>query len=611
MEQDDQRLARRCLEAGLLDAKTLDTASSQLADCIASGEEELTLAQMLVELGLLTEQQIKQLQRAKPSGVRPRRSSARLRRPAEKPTGRKLPLIIAAVLLGLVSLGAGYWLLAGPSARPQKKTKAKGTAPKKVPQSVNAAYAAAEAQYKKSGELKTFVAALERLGQANPDKIKIWFRLADLRQQQGQAEAALTIYRERIGENRELRRKAGFGALTARAYYLCGVIRELVKPGSGRTPEDWFYKAVDEGERTPFGRAAEAKLLMYKEEYPRARKALLAVQDRMSGRWDVAYSLGLIYAGGLEETAELKELDQAIVQFTRALSGAPPVARGELWYRRARVKNELLDHKGAIADLDLAIKDSPQLPAYHHERAQAKFGAGRFDAAKADLQQALKLDNRYGAASALLGLIAEKTDKAQAMVLYRQALAATPTLALAAERLGCLLLEQGKAREALGLLEQAVGACAPSERGRIFKLAEKARKLAEKLPPVDSRPELKTAEAYFARGNDMMREGEHALGIRDFVSAIKLEPSNANYWAICGMARMTADDLPGAIKDSRKAIALDAKHYLGHYVLGVTLVRQGEKAQGIKSLNQALEVAPEDDKERVRRMLAWAQEFEK
>ena len=107
-------------------------------------------------------------------------------------------------------------------------------------------------------------------------------------------------------------------------------------------------------------------------------------------------------------------------------SGSPAM---DLLLKRGRDAMAMGDTKLAIEHFTALIDHAPDFAEGYNARATAYFQAGEFGPSVADIAQVLRLNPRHFGALAGFGMILEETGRdAQAMEVYRSALAVHPHL---------------------------------------------------------------------------------------------------------------------------------------------------------------------------------------
>jgi tetratricopeptide (TPR) repeat protein len=124
---------------------------------------------------------------------------------------------------------------------------------------------------------------------------------------------------------------------------------------------------------------------------------------------------------------------------------------------RARIAMRHGDHRGAIADLDRAVRLDPNRAAFFRERGIAHRQGGELALAIADLDQAIALDPKRAAPYTERGLaLAASGDLDRAILSYSTAIRLAPSDADARVNRGLAYLAQGRAEDARADFEAAL-----------------------------------------------------------------------------------------------------------------------------------------------------------
>lgn len=94
-------------------------------------------------------------------------------------------------------------------------------------------------------------------------------------------------------------------------------------------------------------------------------------------------------------------------------------------------------------------------------------------------------------------------------------------------------------------------------------------------------------EAYFA-------ESKWDDAVKEYQTAIKLKPDNAEAYGAWGFALATKGNVDGAITEYQRALRLAPKDYEVHNNLGAALSAKGDVDGAIREYREALRLAPND-----------------
>lgn len=247
-----------------------------------------------------------------------------------------------------------------------------------------------------------------------------------------------------------------------------------------------------------------------------------------------------------------------VVAFADAdFADLPPVAQSLTRLREG-------DDAGALAPI-ASLGDEVRDARFFNYRASLYLGVGRVDAARADIDRALALDDKNGDALALKSIIAlAQNDQQRALQLARQAVEAAPGAS------GPHL--------ALSYAWQAQ-----------FEL-ERARAEAERAIARDAHNAL--AWARLAELRSMFGERDAAVAAAQ--EAARLDPRLSQAQSVLGFSYLSRIDLGAARAAFEKAAALDPGDPLPQLGLGLIDVREGHLAQGRRRMEIAASLDPDD-----------------
>lgn len=133
--------------------------------------------------------------------------------------------------------------------------------------------------------------------------------------------------------------------------------------------------------------------------------------------WQLHYGRGLAYHLKNDCVAAIADFDKA----------ASYMAKGEIFYERARCRLDMKQDDAALADIDLAVKADPAAAAYRSARCIMLFNKQDFAGALPDCEKALEAAPNDKTMLLAASQSAERTgNKARAAELYRKLLAVDP-----------------------------------------------------------------------------------------------------------------------------------------------------------------------------------------
>ena len=235
---------------------------------------------------------------------------------------------------------------------------------------------------------------------------------------------------------------------------------------------------------------------------------------------------------------EAADVDGMLRDLNRAIAIDPQfrqVSDRKLWLRasgnetplghrayleRGRLRMLRQDYRGALRDLDLALRFKQDSAVAHDIRGQARMGLGDPARAIADYTQALKLDPKSAATYNNRGLARQNQgDLTGAIADFTLALKHDPKLAELYYNRSVAHLAKSDHTAAIADLNQAIT-----------------------LDP-------KLALAYHNRGIALRAKGDLAGAIADYTQLIKLDPTSHDAHTNRGEARLVMGDISGALAD--------------------------------------------------------------
>src|SRR3569833_60594 len=247
-----------------------------------------------------------------------------------------------------------------------------------------------------------------------------------------------------------------------------------------------------------------------------------------------------------------------VVAFGNAdFADLPPVAQSLTRLREG-------DDAGALASI-ASLGDEVRDARFFNYRASLYLGVGRVDAARADIDRALALDNKNGDALALQAIIALAQN------------------------------DQQRARRGAG----RAGEAAPGARGPHLALSyawqaqfelERARAEAERAIASDAH----NARAWARLAELRLMSGERDAAVAAAQEAARLDPHLSQAQSVLGFSYLSHIDLGAARAAFEKAAALDPGDPLPQLGLGLIEVREGHLAQGRQRMEIAASLDPDN-----------------
>ncbi|MBN2491638.1 MAG: tetratricopeptide repeat protein, partial [Planctomycetes bacterium] len=258
---------------------------------------------------------------------------------------------------------------------------------------------------------------------------------------------------------------------------------------------------------------------------------------------------------------DLEEEAAAAIERLLALSPISPEAQ----YERGALLRKLGRTAEAMAAYEEAIRGRPDLGRAHNDLGVLLREAGKPDEALAAFERAAAADPRLPQPHHnRAGLLAERGQLEAAIAANEKALELDPGFFPALNDLGALLARTGEKTRALAALRKAV-ALQPGNATCLFNLGELLSQL-----------------------------GAHEEAVRCIEKSLEIRPDDLS--ALCALAAICTNDLKDpdrAIGLLEKAVALDPRHALAQFNLGVALLGKGRREAAAAQFQRAAEVRPD------------------
>lgn len=306
----------------------------------------------------------------------------------------------------------------------------------------------------------------------------------------------------------------------------------------------------------------------------------------------------------------------------------------------------------AAADARLAQteeREAPQASGLVRE-GEGKLQANDAEGAKALFEQALAQNPRDARAALDLGIANEMlNDLEAAEIAYRKALAIDASFAEAQNNLGVLLRDRGSLEEAVELLERAAKsnpnsasahqnlALALEDRQQLERAASEYKRALELAPDAamtranygllllklekkeDAARELSQAlseakdrAALLAIGNGLRRAGDAEGAVRAMERAVATGQPTPALLSELALAQRAASQDAKALATLQKALELDPKYALAHYLMGNMLAADKKFAEAKQQFEAYLKLAPNGEQaQNAKQRLAMLQKQKK
>jgi tetratricopeptide (TPR) repeat protein len=231
------------------------------------------------------------------------------------------------------------------------------------------------------------------------------------------------------------------------------------------------------------------------------------------------------------------------------------------FYIKANEKILQNDYKGAIADLNQAIRLNPNYANAYNDRGAARAQLGDKQSAIVDYNTAIKINPNYSSAySNRGGARYELGDKQGAIADYNTAIKINPNYATPYNNRGFVRRDLGDKQGAIADYNKAI-----------------------QINP-------NYVEPYNNRGFARRELGDKQGAIADYNTAIKINPNYANAYNNRGFARYELGDKQGAIADYNKAIQIDPNYASAYRNRGNARNDLGDKQGAIADLQKAADL---------------------
>ena len=376
----------------------------------------------------------------------------------------------------------------------------------------------------------------------HPEDFWVWFYLASVQMQKGNAAAA------------------------ASAYHSCLAIRK-------DTPVAWNNLGVALG----LLHDEPGKIAAYREAV------------RLDPQYYLAhFNLGL----SLEDVGDLPG---AVASFREALRLNPKLMKG--YVQLSNCLRALGDLPGALAVSEEAIRVDSQSADGHHILGQVLLDREDFPGAIREFKEAIRLDSKMVEAHTNLGAALHGIkDTPGAIQALEEAIRLKPDNAKAYFHLGVALRDDMNLKGAIAAYREAIRidpryAKAYYNLGNALK-ADNDLKGAIEAYREAVRADPKYARAWYNLGNSLTAINDHPGAVDAFRAAARFDPKDHRYLLNLGTALAATKDFPGAIMAFRAALGLNPKDARVHASLGLAIGRQEGRLASFRYFQEALAADP-------------------
>lgn len=255
------------------------------------------------------------------------------------------------------------------------------------------------------------------------------------------------------------------------------------------------------------------------------------------------------------------------------------------------------DYRGAIADLNKAIKLDPKDLEAYLVRGAAKDLLEDYRGAIADYDKAIEVDPKHAMAYSLRGDSKyDHEDYRGAIADYDKAIELDPNLAMAYRLRGGAKFHLEDYRGAIADSDKAIELAPDLTMAYVGRGSAKARlkdyrgAIADYDKAITLDPNL--AMAYFNRGVAKANVGNYHGAIADYNKVIELDPMCADAFNNRGTAKAEQADYPNAKTDFDRAIELAPKYNYAYTNRGVVSASLGNCRDAVADFNKAIDLDP-------------------
>ncbi|WP_266368987.1 tetratricopeptide repeat protein [Tellurirhabdus rosea] len=286
---------------------------------------------------------------------------------------------------------------------------------------------------------------------------------------------------------------------------------------------------------------------------------------------------------------EIKHTDGLIVKY-------PTDAK--LYITRGRLKRNVYDWPGSVADFEKGVSLKPKEAIYHYELGFTAVATGEYDRGVKALDAAIALNPKYTEAYYQKGLALSRANRpVEAIPVFDKAIALRPTYAEALTERGVCREYLLKHADAIQDFDKAIAAnpkyaYAYNCRGTSnFGLG----KYPEALTDLNKAIELEkyTPNAYANRAIAYLKMGRLEEASKDAEDVVAKNKNFANGYLARALVRVQQKNFQGAIEDARQALTLNhPRPYRVHTALADALAGLGLRDEAIKKYDEALSLMP-------------------
>jgi tetratricopeptide (TPR) repeat protein len=250
----------------------------------------------------------------------------------------------------------------------------------------------------------------------------------------------------------------------------------------------------------------------------------------------------------------------ALADINRAIRSDPRMAMA--YFARGDIKRCTGDAKGAIADVTIGIKLTPRFTPAYIVRGNARRNIGDTDGAIADFNKAIKLDAKNTSAYIGRGMARTQQGVGRAINDFKKAIKLDPKSSEAYFGRGWAHAGKGDTKEAISDFTRAIKlnpqyGMAYMLRGEAYRANCETDKAIADFTKAITIGVPNWAHAYGNRGSEHITKGDYRRALADFDKAIELDPKLAAAYLGRGTANLEMGHTEKAINDLKFAVGLD------------------------------------------------------
>ena len=262
----------------------------------------------------------------------------------------------------------------------------------------------------------------------------------------------------------------------------------------------------------------------------------------------------------------------------------------------ANIKRQSGNNLEAVNLFKQAIQADPQLVQAYAGAAASSLALGDLDQAESFAIRAIEINAHTPEINEILGIIFQnKKSYQQAVESYQRELVVNPKSNTSLLNLGLLLLQQGKAAEAIEPLTRAA-AIRPSEQCSLL-LAEAYQSIGNPKKAISEYQKIDSGKTQnkmipFNLGLCLLSTGNNMDATEAFKIVISLDESFLPAWGNIGAALMNEGRYQEALPVMQKVLELDPNNPTAHMNLGGIYGDLGNLDQALASTLKSLELNP-------------------